>query len=573
LPQCGNVFKSFLKHESIFDKKSGDEQLINNIKKYHDKKIIFLLKKIIFRIFLIGDLYQEEKSNFIKQIVLIINNKDQNFLFEILDEIKKQENETKSSHLFFDFQETLAILLTPKNVKQYFDKAKSVSDRRVDSAIYIAKRINGETGQSVYEKAVSLKLVEPINDKVDLYWENQEKERKQKRINEFLRLLEPAPGKFFPEAFEYYKQNQKEFDEYFKTEKGSKSKDRLIKLAVEEGIKKIDPSKFKVTISNKEEGNHHFTWTAAAAYFGDMLSVIKIFAPNEIVKYKQKIIDFVPYAFSDDMNQIMDLIPDINDRDFEFVNKVLSDRKDDRRYLIPGTYIYLVGHYAKKGFKLKKAKKILKSFIYDKYIADYEQRSSLENLQYFIDENDKEMKSFLKDIFEKKDINDHHRLLAQIANALLITIYKDETAINWRFNQIKKPLKFNQRNVEGVVHSVGPEEQELDSLAFANPLLDLRDEKYLNRFFELLNYSFKILKQKKTEEEKKNYWSYINYIWRIVIVFVENLKEKNSFKPLSSLEKYVSKYSDYENSNWLMSRIRELRKTYIDSIGKIYIKP
>ena len=167
---------------------------------------------------------------------------------------------------------------------------------------------------------------------------------------------------------------------------------------------------------------------------------------------------------------------------------------------------------------------------------------------------------FLKNIF-------------QIANALLITIYKDETAINWRFNQIKKPLKFNQRNVEGVVHSVGPEEQELDSLAFANPLLDLRDEKYLNRFFELLNYSFKILKQKKTEEEKKNYWSYINYIWRIVIVFVENLKEKNSFKPLSSLEKYVSKYSDYENSNWLMSRIRELRKTYIDSIGKIYIKP
>ena len=70
------------------------------------------------------------------------------------------------------------------------------------------------------------------------------------------------------------------------------------------------------------------------------------------------------------------------DKGFEFVNKVLSDRKDDRRYLIPGTYIYLVGHYAKKGFKLKKAKKILKSFIYDKYIADYEQRSSLENLQY-----------------------------------------------------------------------------------------------------------------------------------------------------------------------------------------------
>jgi len=65
----------------------------------------------------------------------------------------------------------------------------------------------------------------------------------------------------------------------------------------------------------------------------------------------------------------------------------------------------------------------------------------------------------------------------------------------------------------------------------------------------------------------------VNYLWRIVIAFVENLKEKNSFKPLLKLEEYVLKYSNYENSNWLMSRIRELRKVYIDSIGRIYIKP
>jgi len=123
------------------------------------------------------------------------------------------------------------------------------------------------------------------------------------------------------------------------------------------------------------------------------------------------------------------------------------------------------------------------------------------------------------------------------------------------------------------VHSVGPEEEELDSLTFAKPLLELRDEKYLKTFLKLLDFSFIILREKETEQEKKEYWKYVNYLWRIVIAFVENLKEKNSFKPLLKLEEYVLKYSNYENSNWLMSRIRELRKVYIDSIGRIYIKP
>lgn len=557
--------KSFLRRESIFDKEDGDQQLINNIKKCSDKKILSLLKKIIFRIFKIGDLYQEKKSNFVKQIILIINKEDSNFLFEILDEIKKQENETISSHLFFDYQEILAILLTPKNVKFYFDKAKSVSDRRVYSAIYMAKRINGETGQSVYEKAVSLKLIEPINDKVDLYSENQEKERKQKRIDEFLRLLEPAPGKFFPAVFEYYKQSQKEFDEYFKTKKGLKAKNRLIKLAVDEGIKKIEPSKFKVTISNKEEGNRHFTWTAAASYFGDVLSIVKIFAPDEIKKHKKQIIDFIPFAFSDDMSQIMDLLPNIGDKDFEYVNKVMNDPTDDKRYLIPGTYIYLVGHYAKKGYKSEKAKSILKSFIYDKYVPDYEQRSALENLSFFIDKKDSESKIFLTNIFKKKDIDDKHRHLAQIANSLLITIYEEDSAIEWRFAQLKKPLLFEGKRLDGEVHEVGPIENELDSMAFAKPLIQLRDEKYLPKFLALIDYSFKVLEKNRD----KKYWSYVNYLWRIVISFVDNLKKNGTLKPLLKIEAWILKQPKYETLNWFKAKIRELRNAYINEISRI----
>lgn len=557
--------RSFLSRESIFDKEDGDEQLVNSIKNIIDKNVIKLLKKIVFRVFNIANLYQEEKSNFIKQIVLMINKNDLNFLFEILDEIKKQSDHTKSLHLFFDYEEVLAILLSPENVKHYYDKAKSISDKHVDLAIYTAKRINGGIGQSVYRKAVSLKLVKSVDEKaVNLYWESQEKNRKQKRLDEFLRLLEPGPGKFFPGVFEYYLQNRKEFDEYFKAKEGIKAKNRITKLAVDEGINKIDPRKFKVKIENKEESNHRFTWSAPASYFGDILSVVRIFAPDELKKHKQQIIDFIPYAFSDDMSQIMELIPDINDKDFEFVNKVMSDQTDDRRYLVPGTYIHLVGYYAKKGRRLIKAKRILKSFVYDKYIPDYEQRSALENLSHFIDKNDPKMKLFLKNIFKKRKTDDRHRHLAQIANALLISIYRDRIAIDWRLKQLKTPLSFEGKYIVGEVHEVGLIEDELDTMAFAKPLIDLEDEKYLPKFLNLIDYSFKILKKNKD----KKYLNYVNYLWRITTTFVDSLKEKGSFKPLQILENQVTKYSKYANFNWLKVKIKELRTNYINSIGR-----
>ena len=106
-------------------------------------------------------------------------------------------------------------------------------------------------------------------------------------------------------------------------------------------------------------------------------------------------------------------------------------------------------------------------------------------------------------------------------------------------------------------------------MAFSKPLLELRDEKYLNKFFELLDYSFKVLGEKKTAQEVKEYWEYVNYLWRIVIAFVENLKEKASFKPLLTLQAWISKNAPEKDSNWLKAKIRELRKVYIDNIGRV----
>lgn len=550
--------KAFLKHEGIFDKESADKELLKNIQNQLSSKIIKELKKLIFTVLRIDDYYKEDQSNFLREIVLLISKHDHKYLFEFLRDIKKEKDDKKVDRLFYDSKELLSFLLTKANVKQYFKAVETFPDRVKNSAqypVYIAKRLNGAVGNQVYQTAVKLGCVEKIDEsQVKKDFDEQQKKRKTGVYDSFINQLEPSPGKYLPSIFKFFLQNREEIEENWQR----KDKSRLLNLAIEEGIRKINPREFKVTIPDKD--TRQFTWSSVASYYGNILQVVNLFAPGEIKKHKQHIIDFIPYAFSEDMSLILDLVSEIKDKELAFINKVMSNPKDDRRYLIPGSYIYLVGQYAKRDCKPQSIKSVLLSFIGDKDIPDYEQRAALENLTFFVDDSDKKTRAFLKDVFEKSEDKE----LSKTANSFLIKVYKDEDSINWRFKQLKTPIEFDKRRIEGISHSVGPEERELDTLAFAKPLVDLQDEKYLPKFFNLLAYSFKVIEKKRD----KKYWEYVNYLWKIVIAFVENLKEKGSFKPLLALENWVSKNATYENSNWLNARIKELRRNYIDSIGK-----
>lgn len=558
ISQDEQFLKAFLEHESIFDKEGADRELIKNIEKQANPQTIKELKKLIFTVFRIEAYYKKDQSNFLQQIARFISKHDPKYLFEVLEDIKKEKDKQKIDRLFWDSKELLALLLTKDNVKQYFETLENLSGRvkrDLQSPVYIAKRLNGEIGEQVYQEAVKRGYVEKVDESQSQKdFDKEQKKRKQEIYDSFTNQLKPEPDKYMPGVFEYFLHNRKEIEEQWQ----EKEKKHLLRLAIIDGIKKIDPTQFKVTIPDKS--TRQFSWAPVASYYADILSVVRIFAPEEIQSHRQQIINFIPYAFSDDMSLILDLIPKVNDENLTFVNKVMSDPKDDRRYLIPGSYIYLVGQYAKKGCKLQSVKSVLLSFIGDKDIPDYEQRAVLENLTFFVDDSDKKTKAFLKDVFEKSKDKE----LSKTANALLITVYKDEDSINWRFAQLKTPIEFDRKQIEGIEHSVGPEERELDSLVFAKPLIELQDEKYLPKFLDLLTYSFKISEKKRN----KKYWDYVNYLWRITIAFVKNLKGKGSFKPLLTLEDWVSKNATYENSNWLTARVRQLRAEYINSISK-----
>ncbi len=552
-------WKSFLKHESIFDKESGDKKLIITIQKFLDDEIVGLLKQIIYTVFNIKDIYREERSNFLKTIFLSINSNDPNYLFELVENIKGEEN---IDRLFYDYRYFIALLVTKDNVAKFFEAISPTSERRkrdAEKIVYTAKGRNGEIGNEAYEKAVAVGLVEEVRgDTPQQEWEKEQQKRKKKLYADFLQRLEPSEGKFMTDVFRFFLNNRKELEPL-----GTKDKMRLVKLAIDEGIKKIEPKKFIVTIPKKEQGGNSFTWSNPASYYGDILDFIREFAPQELEKNRQKIIDFIPYTFAP--SQILSALPEIKDKELEFITKVMMGEveKNDSRYLVPNSYIYMMEEYAKKGCKLPSVKAILQSFVEDDVMKDYEKKSALRALRYFIDVDDLETKKWLEDIFAKREKDEPHKNLATVANELLIRVYHDESAINWRFEQIKIPKEFDSRALDGIVHSVGPVEEEFMSFKFARPLMELQDASYLPKFLDLITYSSKVIEEKRNEK----YWDYVNYLWKIAIYFVENLKFNKSFWPLTTLESYVEAIK-YKELNWLRNGVSNLRSNYIAYIGK-----
>lgn len=550
--------RQFIDKESIFDKEDGDSTLYKNIKSVRDKSIVKLLKTIIHTIFSLKDFYPETKSNFLQFLATTTLDEEPYYSLEIIKEIAQSADDEKALYRYLDYDNLLALLLTPDNLMAYLEAMQSlpakVASRKLDP-IYSASYYGGEKGQRTFDKAVEMGLIqkrqEPEESPFDL-------KRKKDAYQKFLTFLEPTPGKYIPSVFQHYVENRELIEKNW----SDKEKSKLIKLAITEGIAKIDPRSIKVTFNDKTTRN--FTWTSVAAYYGDILQVVKILAPEEIINHRQDIINFIPYAFSDDMSLILELIPSVTDEELSDVNRIMSDKTQDTRYLIPGSYIYMIGQYLKSGNHIPGASLVLRSFIGDPQISNHDQLSALQKLESFIVSDSLEDKGWLQNLHSTYLDNEDSKQLSYFANDLLIRIYKDEESIEWRLNEVKKPKPFSPP-VSGVVHSVGPTEHELHSMTFAKPLIELRDATYLPRFLNLLESSFAIQAEHNSD---KSYWEYTNYLWRIVIGYLENLKENKSFSPLLEVEQWVKSRNQLENSNWLLSRIVEVRKSFINELGK-----
>jgi hypothetical protein len=542
----------FLDRESIFnsDGKYGDKAIIDIIKKYAPKLLIEL-KAIIYTAFDTEKFYHEEKSYFLSEILQIVYEFEKNYINEVLDYLIKIPEKNRKWTLFHDYSDFLALIAQEKDIDSFAEKTKRIylEDGNVilEHFIYKIRQTRGTEGERLFKYAVSKNYIPEPPPPIQ---KDYEEERHDKLIKELRFKLEPEPKKYMPDVFEFYVRHKKELGDIGNEE------NRLKELLISSGFK-INPREIKVTIPDKSVSS--FNISSTASIYGDVLRAAQELLPDELINHRQDIIDFIPFAFSDDQVTILELVPDINDQELTFVNSVYEDKKNDARYLLPSSYIYLIEKYAKNGNILYSTIPVLISFLDDINIKIYDKRSTVEVLSLILSTQNIEYKKIFEKIFDKYIASDkpEEKKFAETANALLIDVFKDDRAIDWRFKQLLNNPQTYSPPPSMTVYTPDPFEEEFGQLTFARPLIKLKDLNFLkNNFFQLIDAGFALLKKPKTEQLE----SYGYYLFNVVFSAV---REMGSDQSLTALLKYLSKFESDANINWWNQKLEELKQDLI----------
>lgn len=553
---------SFLDRENIYNDKGRkqDQVLIKHIEKNIDDSNITKLKKIVKLAFDEKRYYRFEKSYVLSEFARIIKLHNETYIFEILDNIDSVDKDKWLE--LYNFKSLFSWLIEEKDLSNVFLKLKSIAPDRAEnifeSILYGVKFDREKLGEELIKVAIRKELIKDHSNDPAPEWE-----RKQKSVyQEFLELLEPSPGKYSPLVFEFYNDHKKELE----PDIVDHDKERLIN-ALTIVLRGVDPTKIKVKIQGDRGESKTYTITEWTRYYIDAVKTFVSLGNKISHKLRKNLINFIPFAYSDDRSTIEELVKKINDKDLDFVNKVYLNKKDDIRYHLPDSYVEIIENYIGKGCKIRSAPMILKSFVNDKDIQFYTRRNALELLEKFINKKDTAGKDYLQNIFHsgyKSNVEDK-KALAETANRILITKFKDEPAIEWRISKIKLKRKEMAGFVQEMeVHSVGDVENEINDKYFASPLIKLSDINFINKLIKLLDYSITVLKDKNSKPQ-----AFVDYIWGIYYGYLENLKPQEGIKAIDITNQWINKNAKVDGINWFRYKVDQIRINYLLSFKKV----
>ncbi len=535
-----DFLEQFMHHETIFSHRE-DDQIIQNIRNVWDEEIEVKLRLIVLSAFSSDLWYETERALFIKNIVSLLKEKDDGYLFNLIAEVKKSEQLRGN---LFSMHSILALLLKKKDVAKFVDELRKIGEESSALMTLLSmshyKKDVYEEGRNYFDKEYS---------ETEKRWDSETKKaRKESNLyRDFLFKLEPEKGNFYPDVFHFYIDNHEKLQSLITV----KDKTRLKRLIINSVLEKFDPGKQELKITASEGGRTSYTTHSFIHIFGDCLRVAELLKIN-ISKYRQRIINYIPFAYHDHRQAIFSLVPNLTDGEVKnFLKLYTQKRTDDLQRFMPDSFIS-----ASKKYGITGAIPILKKFVDDSKLLLQYRTSALEAIA-IIQPDEK----YLKYIFGKsKNKKDDGFRIAEDANKYLIEKFQNDDAIEWRFGQIQKRA-FSFIEAEGV-HNVSPQEGELHSRSFASPISELKHPKYTARFLSLLQESFKIF------QRGKDYQSYAQYIWEIVAAYFHNLRETKSYAHLKKLESYIEKNSSEEGMNWFKYKLHNLRQEYLRYVGK-----
>jgi hypothetical protein len=531
--------KQYMDHESIFSQREND-QIIENIKGVWDSEIQIKLEAIVISSFSPDLSYIAEKSRFIKYIVTLLKEKDSDYLFKFIAELKKS---AELREYLFNMRFLFTLLLEKSHVEKFVNELRAMGEE--GSALLTLLSLSTYK-KEVYEEG--RKYFKKRYAETEKRWETAAKKDKRGRdiYRDFLFKLEPQEGKVDYSVFDFYLQNEENLKSII-TEQDRK---RLAKLVTELIFEQFDPGEQTLKITRSEGGRKRYTTHGYIHIFGDCLRVAVLLGIN-VSKYRQRIINYIPFAYHKQQKAIFSLLPNLTEQETKSLLTIYTAKRDDdlQKYM-PESLIA-----ASHRYHIVEALPILSKFVDDPELLLHYRASALDAIAAIHPDE-----KFLLYTFRKYKSKTDVFQLAVNANKYLIEKFANDNAIKWRFDQIKKRA-FSFIQPSGL-HNVGSQESELQDMSFASPITNLKDPKYKDVFLFLLRGSFTIFKKGKA------YHAYVQYLWRIVAAYFNNLRETKSYSHLKELERYVDKNSSREGVNWFKYELHKLRQEYLRYIGK-----
>ena len=454
--------KSIIHHESISLK--DDKNIFKNIDENYEESMKSLLVEIIFKAV---DLHRYS-SLLVKKIAEVLRRHHPDIILDFCDFILSKD---KYKKCLFKFEFLFSIVLTKEMIGRTLEKLRNLQymDNIVFRALYLAKDKPGEEGNEIYEEGREYLA--------NIYKQSEEEMAKSAKVSsegeriykEFIFRLEPEKGKYRQDVFQYFTEN------YDLIKDNLKKEDLLrLKKLTKDILKKVNPQegKFKVLQWGKENRNIvKFQTNSNFTLFEDCLEVANILKIAIDKDMRKNMINFIPFAQYEGLDNILEMAPDIKSSELSYVLKVYNS-DNDKKYFQPYNFIKVVRDY-----KLLTATSVLKVFVSDEKLQNHNRREALQCLGE-IELNHKYFESVFKNNIKEKNI------LADIANQILIEKFCQQKAIRWRIEEIKK-RSFKFVEPKGV-HMVSDAENELHEKRFAQPLIKLLSNDFVDDYLSLL---------------------------------------------------------------------------------------
>lgn len=525
--------------------------LIENVKKLWDGEIEIELQNFVLFSLKNQNHWYASESFIIKHTVLLLKEKIAGYIFKLILQIKESP---ELLNIVFSLKTIFSLVIERDDVEKFVKELSSIKDGNKVSilTLQIVKLSNRENSNIIYEEGRKFFKNEYTDAEAFQKKITTEKSETEIIYDDLKYKLEPTEGKYMTDVFSFYEKHKEKLQKLITKEE----RERLKYLIQSSVFDVFDPGETTLIIEERSKSGMSYTVNSFIEIFGDCILIANDLNIN-IDKYRQKIINYIPFAFSEHLRAIFSLVPDLYDYEVKKLSNVYSEKRDDHL----GQYRPYNFIEACKTYNLTEtACNILKKFVVEENFCVYDRISALELVASHCSD-----KEYLKHIFNQYSSNielDSYKI-AECANEFLISKYSDDEAIMWRLQQLKsRAFKFKEPTF-GIAHWVSPHEEELNEKKFAFPLMNLKVTLYVDQYLDLLQFSFEILKK------DKDFFPYTKYLWDIVISYISVLKEFKTYTHINKLEKHIEeKCGLFEEVNWLKYKIKEVRRSYISYLGK-----